>query len=234
MYDGQIYFSVTMGSKEQIWFGKLNVIEKDGKLYIREVTDSAEEQQPTDLSAYEDLADFTLLCDSVRTKQDGSVVCATYVKRDDKGIYFYGETDGELTSNKLFFMLDTQGTATKLGATASPENLMFRFYNDTIQVKAVDADNSRAYKDLTTFGGVECFKIQQEDGTKVGIYLPYAALKQIAPNATFTDTAADLYIAVYGAEGSAEYVPTLCGQNVDWEKPSTYVILTADGTLKAR
>ncbi|MBQ8835970.1 MAG: hypothetical protein IJ002_00505 [Clostridia bacterium] len=223
--NGQMYFSVTMGNKEEIWYGKLPICEKDGNFYIEETADAAEEM-------FADLTDFTSVCD---VQTSSSTTWQTYVKRDTNGVYFYAETNGEFVEDKLFFLLDTQGTATSLGSDVSPDHLMFRICGNAVQVQSVYAEGTRGYKPLALYGDVKFFKRTDSSGTtKVGIYLPYTAITDIAPYATFANTADDLYIAVYGAHGSREYVPTICEQTIVWKNPSTYVIFTSDGTLKAR
>lgn len=101
-------------------------------------------------------------------------------------------------------------------------------------IETVHAEETRGYKPLALYSDVQFF-VRQGEKTKVGIYLPYSAITAIAPYAAF-DAAADLYVATYGADADTnkEYTPTLCGMTVRWKKPSTYPILAADSTLKAR
>ena len=223
-HDGQLYFSVTTGSKEQIYFGKLDIMQKDGNIYIKETKDDTE-------ALFADLSDFTPIGD-IQTSTDTK--WESYVKRDTNGVYFYAETDGEFVEDKLFFMLDTQGTATSLSATASPDNMMFRFYGNLAQVQSVYAEETRGYKPLALYSDVKFFKRNTKDSSKIGIYIPYSAIATMAPYATFEDTSDDLYIATFGSDNTTERVTSILGQTIKWKNPSTYVILSADGKVEAR
>ena len=225
MYNGQMYFSVTTGSKEQICFGKLPIYERDGKIYIEEHTEGVE-------ARFRSLEGFSLLSDSVQTNDSGTCF-ATYVKRDAEGVYFYGESKGYMTVDKLFFLLDTQGTANALDPNSSPSHLMFRFYTN-VQVQATFAEGVRSYKKLSLCQGVEFFKREDADGTKVGIFIPYDAIQTVAPNASPVN--GDVYVMVYGADGNSnnEYVPQLAGKTQKWDDPSTYAALTESGEIKVK
>ena len=225
IYEGQMYFSVTTGNKEQIYFGKLPIREKDGKLYIEETTCEFE-------SSFNDLSDFTVLCDRVQTNTSGTL-WKTYVKRDNEGIYFYAETNGKMSADKLILMLDTVGTATKLGATVSPDNLMIRFHGNS-HVQSVYASNTRGYRALASFDSVKFFKHEYKNGTKIGLFLPYTAITEIAPFATPANASSDLYIAVCGAHGSTEYFPVIAGKKINYTNTTTYALFTPSGEITAR
>lgn len=225
IYEGQMYFSVTMGNKEQIYFGKLPICEKDGKLYIEETTSEFE-------SSFNDISDFTVLCNGVRTNSSGTS-WKTYVKRDSEGVYFYAETNGKMTFDKLILMIDTVGTATKLSATTSPDNLMIRFYGNS-HVQSVYASDTRGYRALAAFDGVKFFKHEYKNGTKIGLFLPYSAITDISPFATPANADSDLYIAVYGAYGSTEYFPVIAGKKIKYSDTTTYALFTPSGEITAR
>ena len=101
-------------------------------------------------------------------------------------------------------------------------------------VPSAFAEGERSYKNLSRFPGVEFFKREDADGTKVGIFVPYEAIQTIAPNAAAVN--GDVYVMVYGADGNSgnEYVPQLAGKTQKWDAPSTYAALTKSGELKAR
>ncbi len=226
MHNGQMYFSVTTGSKEQIWFGKLPIYENDGNFYIEETKDNVK-------AFFDGINDYTSLCSAVQTNSDGTI-WDTYVKRDADGIYFYAETDGNFVTDKLFFLLDTTGTATTLSATASPDNLMLRIYGNSIQIQSVYEAGKRGYKPLSSYPDVQFFKIHENSKNKFGVYIPYAAISEIAPFCTKVDANSGLYIAVFGACGNKEYVPALYGQTVVWKNPTTYVVCNPDGSITTK
>lgn len=227
IYEGQMYISATMGEKESIWFGKLPIYEKDGNLYI--VEEHSEFEQ-----SFNDLSEFTVLYDGVQTNDSGTTF-GTYIKRDGEGVYFYAESDGKMIDDKLIFLLDTVGTATKLSATTSPDNLMFRFYGNS-HVQSVYAEGTRGYQEIATFNNVKFFKREYKDGTKIGLFLPYSAITEIAPFATAATADSDLYVAVYGADASSgkEYFPTIAGTKIKYSNTTTYALFTPSGEITAR
>ncbi len=227
MYDGQMYFSVTTGNKEQIYFGKLPIFEKDGRLYIEEASDDT-------AKLFGDISEYTLLSSKVRTNDSGTA-WETYIKRDQKGVYFYGKTDGIMTDDKLFFMLDTDGNATALGASSSPHNMMFRFYG-TLQVQSVYESGKRGYRSVAAFEGTEFFKEENADGTRVGLFLPYSAIAEIAPFAKDADQDSDLYVSAYGADASSgrEYAAIIAGKGTSYKNPTTYAVFIASGEIQKR
>ncbi|MBQ9428824.1 MAG: hypothetical protein IJU41_04685 [Clostridia bacterium] len=227
IYDGQMYFSATTGEKEKIFFGKLPIYEKNGDLYIEEQHDEVED-------LFADLSGFTLLYDGVQTNDNGRSF-TTYVRRDENGVYFYAESPESVTDDKLIFLIDTAGTATKLSATASPDNLMFRFYGNS-HVQTVYAEGTRGYRTLATFADLKFFRRMDANGTKIGIFLPYTAIPQIAPFAAAANASTDLYVAVYGADASSghEYSPVIAGRQIKYSNPTTYARFTPAGEITSR
>ena len=140
-----------------------------------------------------------------------------------------------MTDDKLIFLIDTVGTATKLSATTSPDNLMFRFYGNS-HVQSVYAEGTRGYRTLATFEDLEFFKRESANGTKIGMFLPYSAITEIAPFATAANGESNLYVAIYGADGSSgkEYFPTIAGTKIKYSNTTTYALFTPSGEITAR
>lgn len=217
IYDGQMYFAATTGNKENIIFGKLPIVLKDGELYV---DDTARDEE---VFVYPDGYNYLA---SVQTNRDGTTFDVT-VKRDELGVYFHAESDRYNAGDKVFFMLDTDGT--KANTSKNPYNMMFRMSKNA-GVKALSADNSYAYLPLAAFDGVK-YSIDMSDGVSYDLFVSYSAINEIAPQSDFTDGV--IYCGAYGANGSYVY-HNLYGSDIIGVAPISYYSLDAENVLSKR
>ena len=74
------------------------------------------------------------------------------------------------------------------------------------------------------------------NGTRVGLFLPYSAIAEIAPFAKAAGQDSDLYVSAYGADASSgrEYAAIIAGKGTSYKNPTTYAVFTASGEIEKR
>lgn len=226
LYNNEIYYTATMGNKETIVFGKLP-LKYDNGWYVRQLPPTDAENVFANITGYNRYSDIT-------TNRDGTKYEA-YIKRDDKGIYFKARTDVSNKGDKIFLMLDTDGTATGF----TPSNFMFKFQNGDIQYQGYYKANTRGYVNIAAYSQLLFTRktypssAQNKGVNEISLFIPYSALTILSPDAK-VDADADIYFTIYGANGSFESDSSYEGHNTVWNRPSTYLVLTKDNEIKIR
>ena len=221
-YEDEIYFTATVGNKEDIVFGKLFLKCINGKFYIDDSFTDTTEKFFSGFRNYNELG-------NIQTNPDGTVWTAG-IERSDFGVYFRAETDRYNVRDKLFLMLDTEGSRTSLR-----ENVfMIKFCGKDMAVQTYSADGkSLGYANLKKFADLKLRRSVKNGGCRIDLFIPFNALKEIQPLCGFKETK-PLYVTAYGANGINEYALSYDGAKLQQFNPSTYLELSSDNVLKKR
>lgn len=223
MYNNEIYYCATIGNKQQIIFGKLYIKEIDGHLYI--------DDSFTDLNAlkFADKSEFIDL-GYIQGNPNGSMWHAM-IKRDDKGIYYTLSTNKINRNDKVFLALDVKGNGSY---QYTKNNLFFRFKNGIFEVRSVGENNESKYRKLNEFMDVVVLRKQQGTTEEYNLFIPYSAIKEIAPLSDFLNETDDLYFTCSAAIDSHEYSMSYEGVSSYFGNPITYYRLTYDNKVIVR
>ncbi len=220
-YAGNLYYNATIGNKEQILFGRLELEEREGTLYIN---DGYTDTLPAECAAFEDWIEVsdTLFASSAQNSWK------TALRRDDAGIWFTAQNDQRTRNTVLFLMLDTQGTATNIN---NADGFRFRFENGSVKVQTMNTDGTMSYKYLAAYPDIRFSRKTNDGKEQYLLFVPYSALTELAPLATFEGADSTLACSVYSWYAETDHTMLFGGFEVGRNNPTTYLKFTAENRL---